>query len=256
MGICSCLLDLQANLAQAFVFRKVLFLSYIVVRQVLSGEGAWSRCESGSLGSSLKCHFPSRKRPWHRRAVAWTRKTSSAALSFVLQRPGWHLLVFNHLHLDSITYRYFQRITNTDQIKHARNAVLCVRWCPRAVKYSLLPPGGLKSGYERAIPRPADGQYLPPWPVDCTLPRRADGIPPPKTQPSKNKEAQLHACLERAADAMHKGELADAAKALRQALTIDPHSLAALNNLGIVLSREGKPGRSDSSLRKGAEGSP
>src|SRR6202041_778411 len=51
----------------------------------------------------------------------------------------------------------------------------------------------------------------------------------------------LHACLERAAESMHQGELADAAKALRQALTIDPHSLAALNNLGIVLSREGKP---------------
>ena len=40
---------------------------------------------------------------------------------------------------------------------------------------------------------------------------------------------------------MHKGELPTAAEALRQALTIDPHSLAALNNLGIVLAREGKP---------------
>src|SRR5271166_2774655 len=64
---------------------------------------------------------------------------------------------------------------------------------------------------------------------------------PPNTQASKSKEAQLHACLERAAEAMHKGELPAAAEALRQALTIDPHSLAALNNLGIVLSREGKP---------------
>ena len=73
---------------------------------------------------------------------------------------------------------------------------------------------------------------------------------PPKTQPkdieAKGTEAtgtaaQLHSCLERAADAMHKGELPAAAEALRQALTIDPHSLAALNNLGIVLSREGKP---------------
>ena len=40
---------------------------------------------------------------------------------------------------------------------------------------------------------------------------------------------------------MHKGELASAEKNLRRALKIDPHSLAALNNLGIVLAREGKP---------------
>src|ERR1700683_5105086 len=75
--------------------------------------------------------------------------------------------------------------------------------------------------------------------IACCLAAQTES--PPKTQPSKSKEAQLHSELERAADAMHKGELADAAKALRQALTIDPHSLAALNNLGIVLSREGKP---------------
>src|SRR5271154_761099 len=74
---------------------------------------------------------------------------------------------------------------------------------------------------------------------------------PPKTQPPKATEAQgtetagteeqLHSCLEHAAEAMHKGELPAAEQALRQALSIDPHSLAALNNLGIVLSREGKP---------------
>ena len=57
----------------------------------------------------------------------------------------------------------------------------------------------------------------------------------------KGTESQLHADLELAAAAMHKGELASAEEALRQALTIDPHSLVALNNLGIVLSREGKP---------------
>ena len=64
---------------------------------------------------------------------------------------------------------------------------------------------------------------------------------PSNTPPPKGTEAQLHADLERAAEAMHKGELPSAAEALRQALTIDPHSLVALNNLGIVLSREGKP---------------
>jgi Flp pilus assembly protein TadD len=40
---------------------------------------------------------------------------------------------------------------------------------------------------------------------------------------------------------MHRGDLASAAENFRHALKIDPHSLAALNNLGIVLSREGKP---------------
>jgi Tfp pilus assembly protein PilF len=47
--------------------------------------------------------------------------------------------------------------------------------------------------------------------------------------------------MEQAADAMHKGDLDVAALNLRRALELDPHSLAALNNLGIVLSREGKP---------------
>ena len=63
---------------------------------------------------------------------------------------------------------------------------------------------------------------------------------PPAPSPTE-AQVQLHADLERAADAMHKGELSVAAESLRQALRIDPHSLAALNNLGIVLSREGKP---------------
>jgi len=88
------------------------------------------------------------------------------------------------------------------------------------------------------------------WPL-ITYCLAAQTGSPPKTQPAKGteaagtettgKDAQLHSCLERAAEAMHKGELPAAAEALRQALTIDPHSLAALNNLGIVLSREGKP---------------
>ncbi len=40
---------------------------------------------------------------------------------------------------------------------------------------------------------------------------------------------------------MHGGNNAFAADAFRHALAIDPHSLSALNNLGIVLSRLGKP---------------
>lgn len=53
--------------------------------------------------------------------------------------------------------------------------------------------------------------------------------------------AQMHSYLEQAAEAMHKGDLPAAAETLRRALAIDPHSLAALNNLGIVLALEGKP---------------
>jgi len=67
-----------------------------------------------------------------------------------------------------------------------------------------------------------------------------DNTPPPKGA-EVQQQADLHADLERAAEAMHKGQLASAAEALRQALIIDPHSIVALNNLGIVLSREGKP---------------
>jgi Flp pilus assembly protein TadD len=68
----------------------------------------------------------------------------------------------------------------------------------------------------------------------------------PNSAPSKDADIQLrsdllHGDLERAAEAMHKGELASAEQALRHALTIDPHSIVALNNLGIVLARQGKP---------------
>ncbi|MFY9978492.1 MAG: tetratricopeptide repeat protein, partial [Candidatus Sulfotelmatobacter sp.] len=58
---------------------------------------------------------------------------------------------------------------------------------------------------------------------------------------SRSAEVQLHTYLEEASEAMHKGDNAAAAAALRRALKIDPHSLAALNNLGIVLDRMGKP---------------
>src|ERR1700722_3020487 len=90
--------------------------------------------------------------------------------------------------------------------------------------------------------------YLPWLLIACCL--AAQPGSPPKPQDSKTKEEQLHAGLERAAEAMHKGELADAAKALRQALTIDPHSLAALNNLGIVLSPGAEHPKNDSSRHK------
>src|ERR1022692_20229 len=64
---------------------------------------------------------------------------------------------------------------------------------------------------------------------------------PPNAPPPSGEGMQLHTCLEHAAEAMHKGDNAAAAEALRRALKIDPHSLAALNNLGIVLARMGQP---------------
>ena len=64
---------------------------------------------------------------------------------------------------------------------------------------------------------------------------------PVHAAPADAAEPQLHSYLEQAAEAMHKGDLASADEKLRSALRIDPHSLAALNNLGIVLAREGKP---------------
>src|ERR1700677_3738881 len=63
---------------------------------------------------------------------------------------------------------------------------------------------------------------------------------PPDPQ-SNGMEVQLHTYLKDAAEAMHKGDNAAAAEDLRLALKIDPHSLAALNNLGIVLARMGRP---------------
>jgi Flp pilus assembly protein TadD len=42
---------------------------------------------------------------------------------------------------------------------------------------------------------------------------------------------------------MHQGDLSGAAENFRRALVIDPHSLAALNNLGIVLARQGEPAK-------------
>ncbi len=64
---------------------------------------------------------------------------------------------------------------------------------------------------------------------------------PPNTPLPNSAEMQLHSCLEHAAEAMHTGDNEAAAAALRRGLEIDPHSLAALNNLGIVLARMGKP---------------
>src|ERR1035438_5753734 len=64
---------------------------------------------------------------------------------------------------------------------------------------------------------------------------------PSSTPPSNGEEIQLHTYLEQAAEAMHRGDNAAAVKDLRVALKIDPHSLAALNNLGIVLARMGSP---------------
>ena len=69
----------------------------------------------------------------------------------------------------------------------------------------------------------------------------AQDAPPAHAASPIHTSAQLHAFLEQAAEAMHKGDLTSAAETLRRALAIDPRSLAALNNLGIVLSREGKP---------------
>ena len=69
----------------------------------------------------------------------------------------------------------------------------------------------------------------------------AQAVPPAEHAPSTSANAQLHSYLQQAAEAMHKGNLASAADNLRRALQIDPHSLAALNNLGIVLARQGKP---------------
>jgi tetratricopeptide (TPR) repeat protein len=64
---------------------------------------------------------------------------------------------------------------------------------------------------------------------------------PAQAVPANSAEVRLHSYLEQAAQAMHTGALATAAENFRRALGIDPHSLAALNNLGIVLSRQGKP---------------
>src|SRR6202044_1603199 len=63
----------------------------------------------------------------------------------------------------------------------------------------------------------------------------------PNAQPPNAEEIQLHTYLDHAAESMHKGDNDAAAEYLRHALKIDPHSIAALNNLGIVLSRMGRP---------------
>jgi tetratricopeptide (TPR) repeat protein len=62
--------------------------------------------------------------------------------------------------------------------------------------------------------------------------------------------AQLESELQVAQGAMRNGDLTAAAAALHRALDIDPHSLAALNELGIVLARQGKPGEAIPLYRK------
>ena len=54
-------------------------------------------------------------------------------------------------------------------------------------------------------------------------------------------QSQLHLQLEQAQKSVHQGDLAAATESLHRALAIDPHSLLALNELAIVLSRQGKP---------------
>jgi tetratricopeptide (TPR) repeat protein len=58
---------------------------------------------------------------------------------------------------------------------------------------------------------------------------------------SPSAQAQLRWQLEQAQESVHQGDLAAATKSLHRALAIDPHSLLALNELAIVLSRQGKP---------------
>jgi len=77
--------------------------------------------------------------------------------------------------------------------------------------------------------------------------------PQTSAPPSNAAAAHLHLYLEQAAEAMHQGDLASAAEKLRRALAIDPHSLAALNNLAIVLAREGKPAGAIPFYQQGAE---
>lgn len=52
---------------------------------------------------------------------------------------------------------------------------------------------------------------------------------------------QLGSELERAHASVDRGDLPAAEKALRRALAIDPHSVVALNQLAIVMARQGKP---------------
>jgi Flp pilus assembly protein TadD len=61
----------------------------------------------------------------------------------------------------------------------------------------------------------------------------------------------LRSYLEAGAEAMRDGDNSSAANAFRQALVVDPRSLSALNNLGIVLSRLGKPAEAIPLYEKG-----
>jgi tetratricopeptide (TPR) repeat protein len=64
---------------------------------------------------------------------------------------------------------------------------------------------------------------------------------PAESASSSSAQSLLQSYLKAGTEAMHNGNNASAADAFRHALDIDPRSLSALNNLGIVLSRLGKP---------------
>lgn len=63
---------------------------------------------------------------------------------------------------------------------------------------------------------------------------------PAQARPSLSSQLQLH--LAAGIEAMREGDNSSAADQFRRALAVDPGSLSALNNLGIVLSRLGKAG--------------
>ena len=72
------------------------------------------------------------------------------------------------------------------------------------------------------------------------IPIFAQNVPAPSVSTS-GTTARLGSLLSEAKQAMRQGDNASAEPLLRQALTIDPHSLEALNELGVVLARLGRP---------------
>src|SRR5438445_4354836 len=54
-------------------------------------------------------------------------------------------------------------------------------------------------------------------------------------------DSRLRSDLEEATQALKRGDNVSAEKGFRRALEIDPNSLQALNDLGIVLARMGRP---------------
>src|SRR5438477_2840220 len=70
---------------------------------------------------------------------------------------------------------------------------------------------------------------------------RGGGHVPPSRPPQSSQDVQLRSYLDEAAQAMRRGDNVSAERVLRQALRIDSRSVPALNNLGIVLARLGRP---------------